>query len=172
MENCPENVAPGDYRIVVARNPNPGTSVRPPSYLSTAYMATAQLGDTEVLNGGLHINGKPDGTLEIVIGTESGALYGRVLDEGSAPELPIRTIIVPDPARRKRLDLFDQLDISPSGRFSRGGIPPGDYKIFSWAHAEIGAWFDPQFMSAYEDRGIPVHIEAGVSTSVEVKLIH
>jgi hypothetical protein len=167
-----KNVAPGDYRVVVTTNPAPAANSRIPSYLKSPYMVSAKLGETEVLNNGIHINEKPDGTLDIVMATDTGALYGRVLDESSAPELPIRTIIVPDPSRRKRLDLYFPLDVMQSGRFSYTGIPPGDYKLFAWSHAELGAWFDPQFMRAYEDRGIPIHIEADVSTPAEVNLIH
>jgi hypothetical protein len=108
----------------------------------------------------------------MTLATNSGAIFGRVLDDTDGADLPIRMVIVPDPARRKRLDLFNPVEVSATGRFSLSGIPPGDYKLFAWAHVEIGAWLDPEFMRAYEERGTPVHIDADSSSSVEVTLIH
>jgi hypothetical protein len=166
------NVAPGDYRLVVSINPNLPPNTRLLSSLKTAYMASARLGDAEVLNGGMHINSKPNETLDMTLATNSGAIFGRVLDDTDGADLPIRMVIVPDPARRKRLDLFNPVEVSATGRFSLSGIPPGDYKLFAWAHVEIGAWLDPEFMRAYEERGTPVHIDADSSSSVEVTLIH
>jgi hypothetical protein len=141
-------------------------------FLKTSYLTSARLGDAEVLNGGLHISGKPDGTLDMALAVDAGAIFGRVVDEDHAPDPPVRMVIVPDMARRNRFDLFSAVDVSPTGRFSLSGIPPGDYKLFAWVHVEIGAWYDPAFMRVYEDRGTPVHVEADSTSSVEVSLIH
>ena len=32
------------------------------------------------------------------------------------------------------------------GRFHIEGLPPGDYKAFSWEDIETGAWQDPDFI--------------------------
>jgi hypothetical protein len=94
-----------------------------------------------------------------------------VLDD-QQPAIPERMIIAPDLPRRQRLDLFSPLAVSVTGRFTLDGIPPGDYKLFAWAHVEDGAWLDPEFMRVYEDRGTPVHIEAAGSFPLEISLIH
>ncbi len=81
-------------------------------------------------------------------------------------------VVAPDKGLRKRLDLFFQVAVSSTGRFSMDGIPPGQYKLFAWAHVEDGAWFDPEFMRVYEDRGTPVHIDESGAHPIEVPLLH
>jgi hypothetical protein len=57
------------------------------------------------------------------------------------------------------------------GHFHADGIPPGDYRAFSWTDVENGAWQDPDFLRRFEDRGRPVRItESGVAT-LELRLI-
>ena len=66
---------PGDFRLNVApilnlaaRPPGPPNFQVPPS-LQHAYVKSIRLGDVDVLNSGLRLQGAPAGQLEIVIGT-------------------------------------------------------------------------------------------------------
>jgi hypothetical protein len=58
-----------------------------------------------------------------------------------------------------------------SGRFEFRNVPPGNYKLFAWESIDRGAWQDPEFMRAFETRGVPVRIEEGVRASVNVRMI-
>jgi hypothetical protein len=45
------------------------------------------------------------------------------------------------------------------GHYLLRGIAPGDYKLFCWDEVEDGAWEDPDFLRAYEDRGQKISVE-------------
>lgn len=166
------NVPPGDYRIVISLNPKITSTTKIPLDLRAAYMTAATLGNTDLLKEGFHVSGKPEGKIQIAIVTDSGSVFGRVLDEHQEPVVPARMVIVPDKARRNRFDLFSPILVSATGRFTLDGIPPGDYKLFAWAHVVDGAWYDPEFMRVYEDQGTAVHIEESGTFPIEISLIH
>ena len=92
-----------------------------------------------------------------------------VNNEGKAPS-DATIVVVPDPPRRQRFDLY-YVAGSPNGRLHLDGIAPGDYKVFAWDDVPGDAWQDADFMRAYEDRGKPVHITERGSTNVELRLI-
>lgn len=166
------NIAPGDYRISISLNPKLPSNARIPLNLKTAYLRSAQIGAEDILIRGLHVGGAIAGELEIVIATNSGSIFGRILDDNKQPVIPARAMIVPDKERRNRFDLFSPIGVTPTGRFTLDGIPPGDYKVFAWAHVEDGAWFDPEFMRVYEDRGVSVHIDEAGVYPIEIPLSH
>jgi len=167
-----KGIAQGDYRIFVSLNPKLAADAKVPIDLRAAYVTSVQLGTTEIIDGGMHVDSRPEGGLQIVIATNSGSIFGRVLDEKQEPVVPARMVLVPEKAHRRRFDLFSLVSVSTTGRFSLDGIPPGDYKLFAWAHVEDGAWLDPEFMRVYEDRGTPIHIEESGSYPIEIPLIY
>jgi len=163
---------PGDYRLLISLNPRLPSDAKLPLDLKAAYMSAIKLGNTDVLTNGLHVNGKPDGLLQVEVATNSGSIFGRVLEGNRETAVPARMVVVPDKELRKRLDLFFTVPVSPTGRFNTDGIPPGNYKLFAWAHVEDGAWLDPNFLRVYENRGTPIAIEESGAHPIEVQLIH
>jgi hypothetical protein len=166
------DVPPGEYRLLLSLNPRLPMDARLPLDLKAAYMSAVKLGTVDVLTNGLHVDGKLDGALQIEVATNSGSIFGRVLEDNRETAVPARMVVVPDKELRKRLDLFFQVPVSPTGRFTMDGIPPGNYKLFAWAHVEDGAWLDPNFMRVYENRGTPIQIEESGAHPIEVQLIH
>jgi hypothetical protein len=166
------DITPWDYRIIVTLNPRLATDARLPLDLKAAYMASIRLGNADVLENGLHVDGKPDGTLQVEVATNSGSIFGRVLDENHETAIPAKMVVVPGNALRKRFDLFFQVPVSSTGRFTLDGIPPGQYELFAWAHVDDGAWLDPEFMRVYEDRGTPVRIDESGAHPIEIPLLH
>ena len=57
------------------------------------------------------------------------------------------------------------------GHFDLRGIPPGDYKLFSWVEVEAGAWEDPEFLRQFEEKGQPITLQDGDHSSVKVTAI-
>ncbi len=47
----------------------------------------------------------------------------------------------------------------------------GDYKIFSWDEVEDGAWEDPDFLRAFEDRGQKISVEEGDTKTLDIVTI-
>src|SRR5207247_3574231 len=79
-----EGVAAGDFRVMVRGLPPDG------------YVKSMRMGDTDVLESGLHIERIPENPLEIVIGLNAGRIDGTVVNTRQEP-LPNRTVVlVPD----------------------------------------------------------------------------
>jgi 5-hydroxyisourate hydrolase-like protein (transthyretin family) len=136
-----------------------------------AYVKTARLGATDVLNEGLRIERQPAGVLEVVVSLNSGSLEGSVLNEKQEPSANVTIVLVPDAAHRHRMDLYRTASSDALGRFKIQGIPPGDYKAFAWEDIESGAWQDPDFMRQFEDRGKSVRTGEGGQTNIELRVI-
>src|SRR6185295_7294936 len=78
---------PGDFRLNVApilnlapRPPGPPNFPVPAS-LAHAYVKSIRLGEIDVLNSGLRLQGAPAGQLDVVIGTAPGAVDGTVFND-------------------------------------------------------------------------------------------
>lgn len=136
-----------------------------------AYVKMARLGAVDVLNSGLRLDRPPNGQLEIVIGTDSGMADGTVLNEKQEAAANVTVVLVPDPAHRKRMDLYRTVSTDALGRFHMEGIPPGDYKAFAWEDVESGAWQDSEFIRQYEDRGKQVRIGESSQPNIELRII-
>jgi hypothetical protein len=164
----------GDFRVNISPMLNlPGAYRTPvrgtvPSGLQNAYVKSIRLGGADVLNGGLHLDRQPDAPLEIVIGTTPGALEGVVVNERREPVPNVSVALLPDAAKRARIDLFKSTASDASGRFHVAGIPPGDYVAFAFDGAEEGAWRNPEFVTPYEARGTLIRIGDAAAASVEL----
>ena len=152
-------VIPFEYRLQVTGLPE------------NHYVRSARLGEADVLNSLLRLDGPPRGTLEVVIGTDPGTLDAIVRDERQSLVPGVRVVLVPDPARRGRSELFRTATADANGRIHMEGIPPGDYTLFSWEEVEEGAWQDPDFLSIYEPLGKTVRIGENGRENVELRLI-
>jgi hypothetical protein len=45
---------------------------------------------------------------------------------------------------------------------------PGNYTLFAWEQVDRDAFFDPEFLAQYEDRGKAVHVEEGDHITVKL----
>ncbi len=149
----------GDYRVNVAGLPR------------NAYIKFARLGAADVLNQGLHVERQPNEVLEIIIGTDSGSIDGTVNTEKQQPAVNVAVALVPDPAHRKRSDLFRTASTDSLGRFRMEGIPPGVYKLFASYDLESGDWQDPDFLRPFEERGRLIQVGPRASVATEIRVI-
>lgn len=162
----------GDYRLNIA----PLLNVTPvrftatlPSALQNAYVKSIRLGNIDVLNGPLHLEGKPSALLEVVIGKNSGAIDGQVATSPQASAADVPVVLVPDV--RRRTELYRTTTTDGAGLFHMDHVPPGDYKVFSWEEVEDGAWYDPEFLRAVENRGTRIRIVEGRTETVRVEVM-
>jgi hypothetical protein len=154
-----QQVGRDDYRLTVSGMPRNG------------YVKSARFGPTDVLNEGLRLDRQPSGPLEIVVSTSTGAADGTVQNENHDPAANVTVVLVPDASRRNRLDLYRTASTDAAGHFHVEGIPPGDYRMFSWEDVEPGAWQDPDFIRQFENRGTPVGITETGTSNIELKVI-
>ena len=151
------DVTPGDYRLKVD---TPGLK---------SYVKAARFGAIDALNPPFHIGGP--GQFDIIIGLNAGSVDAVVLDDSQKPLPGATAVLVPDPPRRQRFDLYYPSGSDTSGRLHLDGIAPGDYRLFAWQDVPADAWQDPDFLRLYEDRGRPMHIGEGSREKVELRLI-
>jgi len=163
------DATPGNYRVNIAPLlnliPDFFASASPAS-LQNAYIKSIRFWAADVLNTGLRVDRPPEALLEIVIGTNPGGVGGSVVDANGKSIPDASVVILPD--TRPRFDLFRAVISDPSGRFRFERVPPGDYKIFAWADVDRDAWFDPEFMRNFENRGTAVHITEGSQTNISL----
>jgi hypothetical protein len=149
-----------DYRVSL-RSPEPNT-----------YIHSIRLGEVDVLKNGFHLDSQPTADLEIVVRRDAGAVAGAMtITPSKSSTSPMYAVLVPDPTRRNRQDLYRTAAINEKGEFEMTGLPPGDYRIFAWERVIDGAWTDPHFLRLYEDQGTPVRITAGETVTATVKPI-
>ena len=152
-------LAPGDYRMRAL--------VIPPG----AYVQSIRFGTQDVLNDGLHLDASLQAPLEIVIAADTGMLEGTVANAQKRPEPNVMVALIPGGAHRQRVDLIQNVRTNAEGRFRFEHVPPGDYSVYSWEDIEPTAWMNSDFMKDFENRGRPVHIDAGVRQTISVEVI-
>jgi hypothetical protein len=164
---------PGDLQISIAPLLNltsrPNVNPPAPASLQHAYVKSVRLGDIDVLNNGLRLQGPVAASLEIVIGTTNGAFGGTVLTGSLSAGPGVTVALLPD--LRRRTDLYKTATTDPAGRFQIEHVPPGNYRAFAWQDVSDGAWYDPDFMSAHEARGATVPISEGSTTNLQLTVI-
>jgi hypothetical protein len=170
----------GQYRVYVIpmlapNNPQliSGLPPMPPGLAGkNAYVKSIRLGGTDVLNTGVHLS-TPGQSIEIVLGTNPGAVEGRVVDSQKQAVDGAIVGLVPyaASARGFRTDMYKTASTDSTGRFQIYGIPPGDYKVFAWDDIDKSTLIDQDLMQVYEDRGLPLRIEEGMRPTVELLVI-
>ncbi|OLD57232.1 MAG: hypothetical protein AUI54_03480 [Acidobacteria bacterium 13_1_40CM_2_56_5] len=153
-----DNVPAGEYRLRV-NYPQP-----------TIYVRAAFLNSVDVLHQPLVVSNTPPGTLEITLSSKAGQVDGNVLNEQSQPIAGIQAVLIPD-RFRDRFGGYKTAVTDPKGHFVFRSIAPGEYKIFAWEAIEDFAYFDPDFLRSYEDRGKLVSISESSRQTVDVNII-
>ncbi len=122
--------------------------------------------ETGIIVGRSH---SPD-AIELVLSPGAGRVEGSVeSDDQSFPGASV--VLVPDGKDRGQPSDYQRAVTDQLGRFAMRNVVPGDYTIFAWEQIDRGAYFDPEFLARYEDRGKAVHVEEGGQVSVKLDLI-
>ena len=151
------SVQSGDYTIRVV-SPN-------------AYIKSALIDGADALQG-IHITGDvTQYRLDIVVSYNTATMDILVLDDNRNPAAGVQAIVVPDPARRNRSDLFRSATTDATGRARLQGIPPGDYKVFASTDIDAADWQNPDVLRIYESRGEGVQLTEGGHEAPVVKLL-
>jgi len=156
-------VKAGDHQVTVA-----GMGSRSSK---NAYVKSIRLGNTDLLNDGLHVYGPPEAPIEVVLSTNTASLSVQVVNEKQESVPNAYVALIPNAPNRRRTDLYKAEPADGSGRVRLEGIAPGDYTLFAWEDVEIGAWNDPEFVRNYENRGKPVQLHEGSQDSSQITVI-
>jgi uncharacterized protein (DUF2141 family) len=128
-------------------------------------------GATDVLETGITVSrSHSPAPLELVLTPGAGRIEG-TLERDQRPVPRGLVVLVPDGKGRSQPNDYQTCLTSLSGGFGLSNIIPGDYTLFAWEQVERGAYFDPEFLAQYEDRGKAVHIEQGGHMTVKLDVI-
>jgi hypothetical protein len=153
------NVLEGEYRIRWDSSED-----LPPG----VYLKSASFGPVDAINSSIHIDQRTRDRLQIVLGTNAGAVMGTVLGRERKPAAGTRVVLVPDATHRQRNDLYQTTLSDGSGQFRFDRIPPGDYSLFAWDDVEEGIWRDAEFLRRYAGSGRSLHIVENGQETVEI----
>ena len=108
-------------------------------------------------------------SLEIVASAQGSSIEGNVVDEDGKPVAGVPVVCIPDVSRRKRRDIYQQVQSDRQGHFALRGLNPGEYEIFT-LDDPAGDVTDPDFVTAHEVLGQTVKLDPGERKGVVLKL--
>jgi hypothetical protein len=138
-----------------------------PALPSGFYLKTARLGGADALQNYVPITRSAN--LDIVISSSSGQIRGSVINNQLQPLAAAQVVLIPD--KRDRTELFKPEFTDKNGRFIIAGVPPGDYKLFAWEDLARFAFFDPEILAQFEERGKAIHVEESSEQNIELKAL-
>jgi hypothetical protein len=150
------DVPPGDYDISVRLLSDHGP-VRP-----DFYVGDIRAGGRSVVETGFEAGVDATDDLEILIGTNGGAVNGTVLNSNS--KRPATVILIPELALRGNAALFGAVVTNADGQFEFRGLAPGTYKIFAVPPGTPLSRRN-EFISQYESGAVTVVVKKGTPIS-------
>jgi hypothetical protein len=135
------------------------------------YLKSVRYGTSNALEDGFTVQGGSDATLEVTLSSRGARVLGTVTDMDGLPPAGVWAVLVPEEAYRGQMQMYKETTTDQYGHFELRGIPPGDYKLFSWDQVENGAWQDPEFLKPFEEKGEEVKLQEGDSKSVNLVAI-
>ena len=154
------NVANGRFRIEVSGLP------------ANVYLTSARYGGAEVIDGGIDVDGNPQGALDLYLGGAGsvGAIEGVVRSRSGQPADNSVVVIAPAPNRRENPAAFRTEIADQVGSFSVRGLLPGEYTVLAWEEVEAGAYQNPEFLRHFESRGVKATVDGGSRNVVDVRV--
>jgi len=98
------------------------------------------------------------GPLEITLSSRGAHVQGTVLNEDTLPAVGAWAVAIPDKKTRRA---SYSANTDQYGHFEVRGLPPGKYKLFSWAGLQQGTWEDPEFLKPFEEKGEKIALQEG-----------
>ena len=121
------------------------------------YLKSTGVGD--VLETGITVSrGHSLPSLDLVLTPGAGRIRG-TLEREEHPVAGGLVVLLPDGKGRGQPSDYQDCITDLSGGFHFSNIVPGDYTMFAWEQIDRGAYFDPDFLARFDDRGKAIHIE-------------
>jgi hypothetical protein len=149
-----KNVQPGVWDIGVDPIPKGG------------YLKSMLLGDVDVLRADMNVTAETKAPLEIVVSRAGAQLKGTV--EGGLARI---VLAAPVGDEAGVLSFYNLATVDEHGAFQMNSMTPGEYRLYAFEDLAYGAWFDPEFLQPYAERGTPVELKAGSKLEVTVQAI-
>src|SRR5579864_409647 len=128
------------------------------------------LGKMDVAETGLKATGGTL-TIDVTLKAIAGEVHGAVQNNKSEPLPGAVVVAVPEEKYRKRENRYEKSATDQQGRFSLGGLRPGNYTLYAWEVLDGDEYLDPDFLKQFEGQGTPIKVEKGGHLTVELKVI-
>jgi 5-hydroxyisourate hydrolase-like protein (transthyretin family) len=144
----------------------------PLALLRDAYVADIRQGDKSIYETGTVIVGSSNAEdVEVILARPAATITGTVQNAAGKPAANSSVALIPNGDRRQNPMLYKRATSGTDGNFSLGALAPGAYKLFAWEALPNGAELNADFLKQYEERGLPVAIDAGMQLKTVLSLI-
>jgi hypothetical protein len=134
------------------------------------YLKEVRFNSADVLYQTFQVPASGPRNLDIVISNSGGRIEGSVTDISSNLAAQVPVVLVPD-LHRDVTWLYKRANSDDKGHFAFTNVPPGSYKLFALDSMEPYAYFDPDFVKQFDDKGTAVRIGESSKNTVDLKLI-
>lgn len=134
------------------------------------YLKSIRFGDAEAADGRIDLT-QGSGPLTVLLGTDVGEVEGSVKKANGDPAVRVRVTLIAYGSRLGRFDLSRSGFTDEQGKFHLHNVAPGDYRIFAWEDAPIGAPQDPDFRKPFEKQSVAVKMEPKGHQTVDLTAI-
>jgi protocatechuate 3,4-dioxygenase beta subunit len=134
------------------------------------YLKSALAGGRDINDSGISINGGLL-ALDLVASANGGVVEGAVIDHKGEPMPNAVVVAVPEARMRSRVDRYRKTVSDQSGHFSLRGLRPGQYTLLAWESIEGGAYYNSEFLKAYEGWGTILRVGEGDRKTLQVEAI-
>jgi hypothetical protein len=154
-----KNVSPGHYSVQISA-----------SSLPNFFLKSVTAGGRDLADSGFSVGGGVT-TLDVLASANAAVADGVATNQKDEPVADVLVVAIPEARFRNHPERFRQALSDQSGHFILRGLPPGDYTLFAWESVDGEAYYDPEFLKAYEGLGKPLHVSEGLRVSVQLKII-
>jgi len=156
-----ENVMPGRYWVRV--------------YSGRGFAAAIKYGDADLLHQPLVVPpGGLNGPIEVTVRDDFAQIDGIIVEK--VPAAPVTSAnpaayiyLIPSPDSPGQ---FEELGVSPNGKFFLPRIPPGDYQVLAFARRQKDLEYqNTEAMRKYESLGQEIRLVPGQTAHLELHLI-
>jgi hypothetical protein len=124
----------------------------------------------DVADSGFSVNSGVT-TLDLVASANGAMADGIATNQKDEPVADVVVVAVPEARFHGNHDHYRKALTDQSGRFILRGMPPGDYTLFAWESVDGDAYYNPEFLKAYEGQGKTVSLSEGGRKSVQLRAI-
>jgi len=152
-----KRVPPGNYFVQLAGDGGAHTDV----FLKSA-------GNDN--DSGLSVSGGSM-VLDLIASANGAVVDGVVTDHKGAPVADAVIVAVPEARLRTRIDRYQRTVSDQSGHFTLHGVPPGEFTLFAWESVDGEAYYNPEFLKAYEGQGTGLRVSEGDRKTLQLEVI-
>ena len=134
------------------------------------YLKSALAGGRDVDESGVNVNGGSV-LLDVLASANGAAVEGVATDHKGAPVANAVIVAVPEARLRGRADRYYKTVSDQSGHFALHGLRPGEFTLFAWESVDGEAYYNPEFLRAFEGRGSGLRVSEGDRKTVRLEVI-